>query len=50
MFSITLCDRDSSSTVRAVSFKPTKTYNMKGFKVKKGFGGYSSLCGGGFKG
>jgi hypothetical protein len=51
MFSMTLCDRDSSSTIRAVffdegvykKFQPTKTYDMKDFKVKKGFGGYSDM-------
>ena len=47
MFSMTLCDRDTSSTMRGVSFEeklfdkfePTKTYDLKAFKVKRGFRG-----------
>ena len=45
LFSMTLCDKDTSSTIRAVSFdenmyerfKTTATYDLKCFKVKKGF-------------
>ena len=46
MFSLTLCDEDQSSTVRAVCFtkvvfekiEPRKTYKLEGFKLKKSYG------------
>ena len=45
MFTMTLCDKDPSSTVKAVCFDesffhqllPLKTYIIKGFKMKRGF-------------
>ena len=46
MFSLNLCDEDPSSTIRAVcfnakmfdKFETSKTYEMKDYKVKKGYG------------
>lgn len=50
MFSMNLCGRDPSSTIRAIcfsegmfsKFQPNTTYNLKQFKVKKAFGKSSS--------
>lgn len=46
MFSMTLCDKDPSATIKAVCFEesffhvlqPLKTYILKGYKIKRGFG------------
>ena len=46
MFSMTLCDTDPTSMIRAVCFDSdvfdlfmgTKTYNLRGFRLKKGMG------------
>ena len=46
MFSMTLCDVDPTSMIRAVCFDSnvfdlfmaTKTYDLRGFKLEKGFG------------
>lgn len=51
MFTMTLCDRETTSTIRAVCFEgsmfnkfaTTKTYDLKYFKLKKGMGNYSDL-------
>ena len=51
MFTMTLCDRDTTSTIRAVCFEEvmfnkftaTKTYDLKYFKLKQGFGNYNDL-------
>ena len=51
MFTMTLCDRETTSTIRAVcfegsmfnKFETTKTYDLKYFKLKKGMGNYSIL-------
>lgn len=50
MFSMNLCGRDPSSTIRAIcfsegmfsKFQPNTTYNLNQFKVKKAFGKSSS--------
>lgn len=47
MFTMTLCDENTSSTIKAVSFEkdvyesyqPKSTYNLQNFKIKKGMGG-----------
>lgn len=46
MFSLNLCDKDPSSTIKAVcfngnmshKFEPSKTYELQDYKLKKGFG------------
>jgi hypothetical protein len=46
MFSMTLCDQNTTSTIRAVCFQDvmfdkfevTRTYDLKSFKIKKGMG------------
>ena len=51
MFSLNLCDKDPSSTIRAVcfntdlfsNFETDVTYDLESFKVKKAFGNSSSL-------
>ena len=51
MFTMTLCDRDTTSTIRVVCFEDvmfnkftaTKIYDLKYFKLKKGFGNYNNL-------
>ena len=51
MFSLNLCDKDPSSTIRAIcfntdlfsNFETDVTYDLESFKVKKAFGNSSSL-------